>query len=142
MDKLTFSRDSWHYWFIRKTTTYFSYSRVPDICSYTRAFIAGLLKTLFLGSFASAVATSLLSTLAWWLSKMFHFSLPKWVIGFGHVGVIILIVVTVIAGVCCMIALQEHIQEKRAARGPKPPGAIKEMYSSWKNKTCKQIEFT
>jgi hypothetical protein len=139
--KLEFSKNSWHYWFVNKTTSYFSYGReASDICSYTRAFIVGVLKTVFLGSVATAATACVLSTFAWGLSKLFGFGLPELILALGRGGLVILLVVATLAAIVGMIALSDHIKEKRTFN-PKPPGAIKEMYSSWKNKTCKQIEF-
>lgn len=147
MDKLTLSKDSWHYWFISKTTTVFDYSwKTPkDICAYTRAFIAGALKTLFLGTVALSILAVALSAVVWWVSLVFKFKLWAWVVGFGHLGTLILgmaiLMVTVFALVTGVSYLKMKYRERRANAPAREPSAAAEMYSSWKNKTCKQIEF-
>jgi hypothetical protein len=53
MKSLTFNKNSWHYWFVNKTTNYFELNDGYDICSYTRAFIGGVFISLFMFYFGA-----------------------------------------------------------------------------------------
>lgn len=146
MNKLEFNKSSWHYWFVNKTTSYIknlSYDdRAPDICGYTRAFIGGSIKILILGTIIGLSAFAVSCSIAFGLSLLFKWHLPKLIIAAGQVGMIMVSAAASVFGIgftaAAVATIRDKISDRRAG---KAPGALIQMYRSWKEKTCAQIEF-
>lgn len=144
MNKLEFTKDSWHYWFVNKTTKYIRHNEdygTLDICGYTRAFIGGILKVLLLGTLIGFLTFCFGCAITLGLAKLFHWVLPKWVIGFGGVGTVLAIVAGSVVGLILSVGLLTTLKDRLDERRQGKPSAMKQMYRSWKQKTCTQIEF-
>jgi hypothetical protein len=149
MDKKEFSTDSWHYKFVNKMTPYFRDLRwneeaTADICSYTRAFIKAVIKTLFLSALCIGAGGAVLSSIVYWVAKLvFHYTFVfKPFVGaafFGTVAIAVIVGLIVVALIGNLLAY--GISEIKDRRRGLPPGALKTMYRSFKEKTCVQLTF-
>lgn len=161
MKSINFNRASWHAWFIDTTTDYFK-DRINaaerngkwegdgdaaiwvsdvvsyDICSYTRAFLAGVFKTIVVGALLFCLGSVLLSGLIYPLLWLFnhHVKIPPyaaagfilWVVGLG-------------AAICKLIYDWNDARKNARPKVEKPPSVLKTMFKHWHDKTCAKIEF-
>lgn len=95
-----------------------------DVCTYRTCFILGLLCYAFL-IFLGLAFLTLLGVLAGLLYQLFT-KYPYWSF----------------AGLCVVVGFFGQLAHRRLPKEdepPKQPGAIKQMYWSWKDKYCKQM---
>ena len=140
MKSIEFKKDSWHYWFVNKSTDYFTNltwkEQKPEICGYTRAFIGGVIKTLLLSLVLLGLTIPSLAALVFFIGYFFGMHSNK-LIGIGIIELI------VAGGLVLSILMGNTISWFRDQRRLKqsPPGALKTMYTNWKEKTCAYIDF-
>lgn len=138
----TLKSDSWHYWIAnfaeRRVTTSGS-----DICSYTRAFIAGMIWFLivaFLSTTLSIWALVSIVDIGNWL--IFGGYLPPYSQVFGLVVVAMAGILGTVAGI---MYTKDQIHERSLrnieANRDKPPSFVKLAYRKFKDKTCFKINF-
>jgi hypothetical protein len=160
LKKINFSRDSWHARFVAYTTLYFEHKRREaernghwegegtnarwisdpiryDICEYTRAFIAGIIKCILIGIVAIVIGTPLIGGLAYSFLWLFNHGIK--IPPIAAAGMVIWA-----CGMCVItiFGITEGVSKLISNRTQKPPSAMKIMYKNWKEKTCSLINFT
>lgn len=116
-----------------------------DICSYTRAVLAGIVAVLFitvvLGICAWIVGDTLAFIAAWFVSTgQLEMGLGAFIgLALGAFAVAFVVVGTMklcIEEALCSVAARRRSREKAGVQ----PSTLTQMYRSWKEKTCVKIE--
>lgn len=137
MKKLEFSTTSWHYRLINFTDSG-STNSIENICDYTRSFLVSIIKLLLIASFALFLFIPMTSSLVVLLGKVFGFQTWHWMIGLVAFGAGQWLGIGIMGACFGIVAWKEN---RRYSVIDKEPGPLSNMYRSWKDKTCVQIEF-
>lgn len=140
MKTLKLKKGSWHYRLAGITANLEIFNE-PDICSYTRSVLAGILVILLLGMLI-AFAGFFLSHMI--LGAIFASIYGVWIL--TDIAVIGYIAASLLATV---FAIEQIIKfsERRSRRRrnmpveTKPDGFVKHAYKSWKNRFCVKVTF-
>jgi hypothetical protein len=155
--------NSWHAQVVKNTTNYFentsirkkvylpdgdyTYQHEPvvfDICNYTRAFIAGVLKVMAIGSFLGYVTICIIAAFVEMFKNFFiyHGEFKYGILALF--GIVFLIVAGFFAVVGIIaISVETTIKYKNkynAIKVKKEPEMLKTMYRHWKEKTCVKLD--
>lgn len=164
METLNVSKSSWHYRFILSwpfTTRELRYFYGGDLCAYTWLLVRAVIGSLVCFTLFNFVLCSLtLAVIAFfyevvWRLPPDHLSAGwrYWFIGAGYfmaaAGALAAGFIGVMAGIFFLGNLAEKMVENwwspQPADGKKPLRVfvtVRTMYSNWKEKTCKYIDFT
>lgn len=155
---ISFSKDSWHYKFVRKMTRYYTSPDASNICTYTRAFLFALLKLAFfivLGTagtilIGAIILVPMAAAAVNLFCHLFHLTVPAWVL-IGKILAEGVVVWCVVGGILLgsgsvfafLVAKRKYRDYRYANPLPvKEPSALATMYDHWHDKTCAKIEFT
>lgn len=138
--EFTLKKDSWHFWVANFMTKRIrpEWNEGNDICSYTRAFFAGLFWLAMAAVFGVGgvcwVGASLWSIFSYlFLNNTelgFYAQLFLFVVG---------TLISFIAIIAAHVKIREYRDEHPAKE--KPPGFVKLAYRKFKDKTCFRLNF-
>jgi hypothetical protein len=149
---ITFSKDSWHYKFVRRMTWWAPDPNSSNICAYTRAFIVALLKSLAIGALGAAITIVVFGVLVLpaiaavvaLFCHIFHLAVPAWVLVKGMIksGIVVWcflgFIALIVGAVIGILLLRKYIRENRVDA---PPGPLAQMVGHWHDKTCAKIDW-
>lgn len=137
--EFTLKKDSWHYWIANygEKRVRPEWDEGNDICSYTRAFLKGLMWLVVSVGFVAAFTVWVCASL-WNLGEFFFYGakLEIWTNFF-------LAMLTIFGLLMASLAIKIKYEQYRDSRPvvEKPPGFVKLAYRKFKDKTCFRLNF-
>lgn len=133
MKTLTFNKQSWHYT-IAKFGGFERWAE-QDLCTYTRAFIMGIMQIAFCTA-VIAIGGLILSHAILGII----FSIMTGTFMFTEIGFLTMIAISVILLIVGALVSIDKIQQHMNNRQDTPAGFIKNAYTAWKSKYCIKID--